>query len=107
VRRIQPHVPGRAVHLRAGSREQVERTVAEDLHADLSEDPQRRSVDRLDLVLGQDLDRPIRVDESTPRQLTDATRCAARSPLDRLVLCHVRMLRGGVAVLSAVSETDR
>jgi hypothetical protein len=27
--------------------------------------------------------------------------------MDRLALCHVRMLRGGGAVLSAVSETDR
>ena len=46
--------------------------VAEDLEADLGEDPQRRAVDRLDLVGGQDLDRPERVDEPAPRQLLDA-----------------------------------
>ena len=56
---------------RPGRRERIERPVAQDLHPDLGEDPQRRDVDRLDLVRGQDLDRAERVDQPPPRQLAD------------------------------------
>ena len=62
----------------AGRRERVEGPVAQDLHPDLGQDPERGAVDRLDLVGGQDLDRPERVDQPPPRQLRDPGRGATR-----------------------------
>ena len=51
---------------RAGER--IERAVAQALHADLLEDPERRPVDRLDLVGADDLERPERVAQRPPGQ---------------------------------------
>ena len=65
-------------------RERVERPVAEDLDADLREDPQRGAMDRLDLVGGQDLERPERVDQASPRELPDPGRTPSRATAVRL-----------------------
>ena len=59
--------------------ERVEDPVAEDLHADLGQDPERRAMDRLDLVGGQDLERAERVDQPAPRELGEPGRGAART----------------------------
>ena len=81
LRRVQPDTARRAINARATPREDVQRPIAEDLHADLGEDPERRLVDRLDLVRGQHLDRTIRVHEAAPRQARDApTRPACPAP---------------------------
>ena len=56
----------------AAALEQVEGAVAEDLDADLGEDPERGSMERLDLVGREDLDRPVRVADRAPRELGDA-----------------------------------
>ena len=66
---------------RAGAGEGVERPVAQDLDADLGQDPKRRLVDGLDVVVRQDLERPERVDQPSPRQLRETRRLAARPPL--------------------------
>ena len=89
-RRFEP------VHGRAGTGERVERPVAEHLDPDLGQDPQRRPVDRLDLVGRQDLDRPERVDQPPPRQLRETGRRAAR-PATRAV---VRLGGGGLGRIS-------
>ncbi len=65
-------------------RERLERPVAEDLDPDLGQDPQRRAMDRLDVVGRQDLDRSERVDQASPRELGEPGRGAAR-PASRAV----------------------
>ena len=72
--RLHPDASGREVDARARAREDVERPVAEDLDPDLLEDPERRAVDRLDLVGRQDLDRLERIDEPPPRDLAELQR---------------------------------
>ena len=62
----------RAVDGRAGRCEGIERPVAEDLDADLGQDPERGAVDGLDLVGGQDLERPERVGQAAPGELAKA-----------------------------------
>ena len=58
--------PALAIDPRPGAGERVERAVAQALHADLLEDPERGPVDRLDLVGADDLERPERVAERPP-----------------------------------------
>jgi hypothetical protein len=103
--RIEADVPGCPVDPCTGTRECGERPIPEDLHPDLGQDPQRRQVDRLDLVLGQDLDRPVRIDEPAPRQLPDATGHSPRPAVHSLGLGHARMLRGALSVLRRVSAS--
>ena len=76
---IEPDAAAGAVDRRAGAGEGVERPVAEHLDPDLGQDPQRRRVDRLDLVGRQDLDRAERVDQPPPRELWQTRRGAARA----------------------------
>ena len=98
---IEPDTPVGAVDGRAGARERVERPVAEHLDPDLGQDPQRRPVDRLDLVRRQDLDRPERVGQPPPGELLQTGRGAARSAARAVMrlgcggfrLVHERMLR--------------
>ena len=78
--RVEADAARRVVDVRAVGAEQVDRPVAEHLDADLAEDPERRPMDRLDLVRAQDLDRAVRVAQRPPRSLADAGRGAARSP---------------------------
>ena len=47
---IEPDATVGSVDRGASARERIERPVAEHLDADLGQDPQRRSMDRLDLV---------------------------------------------------------
>ena len=70
-----------SVDHRAGAFEDVEGAVAEALHADLGQDPERRLVDGLDLVVGQDPERFERVDEPAERQSLDARSGATGSPM--------------------------
>ena len=102
VGRVQAHLPGASVHHRAGSGERVQGSVAQDLHADLGQDPQRREVDRLDLVVRQDPERLERIDEAAPRQLLDARRGPARAAMrsgagraQGIARVHRGMLRRG------------
>ena len=60
---------GRSVDRRAGAANASSARSPRHLHADLGQDPQRRPVDRLDLVGRQDLERPERVDQPAPGQL--------------------------------------
>ena len=76
---IEPHATVRAVDGRAGPREGVERPVAEHLDADLGQHPQRRPMDRLDMVRRQDLDRPERVRQPTPGELLQTGRGTTRT----------------------------
>ncbi len=48
--RVHPDRAGLTVHGRARAAQQIDRAIAEHLHPDLRKDPQRRGVDRLDLV---------------------------------------------------------
>jgi hypothetical protein len=66
---IEADATVRAVDGRAGPAKGVERPVAEHLDPDLGQHPQRRPMDRLDLVRRQDLDRPERVGQPPPGQL--------------------------------------
>ena len=102
---IEPDAPVGAVDGRAGARERIERPVAEHLDTDLGQDPQRRPMDRLDLVRRQDLDRPERVRQPPPRELLQTGRGATRPPTRTVMrlrrgsvtgvgdLVHERMLR--------------
>ena len=83
--RIQSNATRRVVDVRAVDTEQVDRPVAEDLHADLAEDPERRPMDHLDLVRAQDLDRAVRVAQGPPRSLADTGRGATRPPSNPLL----------------------
>ena len=101
--------PGRPVDRRAGPPERVKRPVAEDLHPDLGQDPQRGEVDRLDLVGRQDLDRAERVDQPSPGQLRQAGRRPAWATT-RSVASGRRVGAGGVDWLArrlhAADRTD-
>ena len=59
-------------------------------------------MDRLDLVLGQDLDRSIRVDEAAPRELPDPARCASRAAVHSLVFAHALDATAGHLILRPV-----
>ena len=94
---IQAHGAGQRIHARARPREGIEGTVAQDLHADLGQDPERRAMDRLDVIRRKDLDRTERVPEPAPGHLRDAAADPSRASamgfgagLDG----HGRMLRG-------------
>ena len=80
VGRVEPHAARLAVDRRAGRGQQVDGPVAEELDADLGQDPERRAVERLDLVGGEDLDRAVGVPDGPPRQLGDPARRPTRSP---------------------------
>jgi len=73
---VHPDATGGAIHLRAGPREDIQGPIAKHLDADLGQDPERRQMDRLELVRGQDLERTERVDQAPPRE----TRHAAAGP---------------------------
>ncbi len=97
---IEPDRAAAPVDLGAGRREQVDRLVAEHLEADLAQDPERRPVDRLDLVRAEDLDRAKRVDDRAPGQLGDPAGNPAR-PAARAISRHRDLLVGtGRASLS-------
>ena len=105
LRRIQPDGARRPIHRRTSTGQRFQRPVPQHLHPDLGQDPQRRAVDRLDLVRRQDLDRSIRVHKPSPRELADPRRPAPRPAVDRPVFAHVAMLRGRTSVLRWVSAS--
>ena len=88
--RVEPDVARRSIDPGAGPGERIEGAVAEHLEPDLGEDAQRRLMDRLDVVRGQDLDRPVRVHQPPPRQLADGDRLAAGASAGALGLGHRR-----------------
>ncbi len=73
---VQADRPGLTIDPCAGAGKRVQRSIAEHLEPDLGEDPQRGPVDRLHMVGGQELDRPERVDQPSPRELRDPRRLA-------------------------------
>jgi hypothetical protein len=88
VRRVQANarrgaaagVVGYTFDARPLSFEPVDGCSAQDLDADVAQDPQPRLVDRLDVVGAQDLDRRERVDDSPPGQPRDAAPGAPLAP---------------------------
>ena len=107
--RVEPDASVVPIDHRARRLEGVERPIAEDFHADLGQDPERRMVDRLDLIAGQDLDRTERVDQRAPWQARQAgcrSAWAAARAVRGLGGCrgrigrdvHHRMLRAGPAL---------
>jgi len=104
---IEPDVPGQPVDRRPGCPERVERAIAEDLDADLGEDPERGMVDRLDLVRRQHLEGSERIDEPTPWQQRETGRGAARAPMRATGgLIHAGMLRPRVVRRGAARNVD-
>ena len=93
---VEADVAGEAVHSGARPGKRVEHAIAQDLEADLGEDPERGPVDGLDLVLGQDLDRAERVGQPPPGELLDARGLAPRSASVRLGRVGVAGRGGGV-----------
>src|SRR4029078_12267438 len=81
-----PTRPGAAARPRgrAARPQPIDRAVAQDLHADLLEDPERGAMDRLDLVRGEDLERAEGILEAPGRELTDPAVDASRAAMTRL-----------------------
>ncbi len=78
---VEADPPGRPIDAGACPGEDVDRPGAEDLDPDLAEDPERRPVDRLDLVCAQDLDRRERVLDHTPGQPAEPRRRTAAAAM--------------------------
>ena len=74
----EPDSPRGAVDGGAGVGQAVHRAVAEDLEPDLLEDPERCSVDVLDVIRREHLERREWVDERPERQLSDAAGSSPR-----------------------------
>jgi hypothetical protein len=64
--------------------EEAEGALAENLDADLLQDSERGEMERLDLVLGQDLNRAVGIPDRSPGQLRQAAGRAAWPASDGL-----------------------
>ena len=78
---VEADAAGRPIDGGTGPGKHVDGAGAEDLDPDLAEDPERRPVDRLDLVRAQDLDRRERVLDRSPGQLAEPRRRSAAAAM--------------------------
>ncbi len=74
---VESHLATGPLDPGARALQQVERRLAHELDAGLLEDLERGAMDRLELLLVQDLDGPVGVDDRAPGQLADAPTVAA------------------------------